>query len=119
VELVAKADPICQRADHTFDSSNISTQQGIAQNAQKIAAQEHQAATELASLKPPASLSNDWKTIVGAYQTVAKDMTELGEHAKAKGTLTIEAPIIASLTNAQNDRVAAAGQDGFANCAKY
>lgn len=118
-ELISKADSICRRANAAFDSASLSTPQGLSRSAPRVATVEQQAYADLASLKPPASMNASWKVIVGNYQTVARDLAELGERAKNNGTLKTYAPIVIEITNAQSARAAAAHTSGLKDCAKF
>jgi hypothetical protein len=116
-ELVAKADPICRRANSALISSKIS-QQNVVQVAPAVAAAQRQAYTELAKLAPPSAMAGDWQTIVNSWRTAGESLLKFSEATKTKDTqaeLTAES----GFTRAQQVRASAATRHGFHDCAQY
>lgn len=116
-ELIAKADTICRRVNAHLASSNntIKTQQDVARLAPRLAAFEQTALVELSRLVPPASLADDWKTIVAGAQTLADNTAKLGEYAKSN-QLKAAKSLIVSSQKIQSQMLAIAKRDGFRDC---
>lgn len=116
-ELIAKADPICRRANQTLVSSKLSIQ-NVAQVSPAIAAAQHQASIELAKLTPPSAMAGDWKTIVDNWRIAGESILKFGEATKAK---SLQAQLAAErrFTFAQVIRSKTAGQHGFHDCSSY
>lgn len=118
-ELIAKADIICKRIDDKLKSSNntIKSQQDIARIVPKLASFEQSALAELSKLEPPASLANDWKTIIAGAQTLADNTAKLGEYAKANN-LKAARHLIQASEKVQQQTLATAKRDGFKQCSQ-
>jgi hypothetical protein len=83
--------------------------------AMKTTSEFRNASTELANLKPPASLASDWRVIVDGYRTIAVDIGKLGEQAKT--TTKLDVAVLAQLTNEQHAIVVVAYRRGIHGCA--
>jgi hypothetical protein len=120
-ELIAKADPICRRANNALDSSKIS-QQNVAKIGPSVAAVEHQVAVELGKLTPASSMAHDWKVIVDGFRRAGSGIEEIGKALKSSN-LSKPSPAFVQgekeLASGQNDRAEAAGRNGFSDCSKY
>jgi hypothetical protein len=115
-QLIAKAEPICARANAELRKVyHVTDQRALPRVTAQFAADERTVAAELASLKPPSSMASGWKTIVGDYQRLGEDIAQLGEHAKTSTTPDVS--VITSLSTAENERTAAARGYGFKYCA--
>lgn len=120
-ELIAKADPICQRANAKLDSSNISPQ-NIAQVAPGIAAVDRQVSAELAKLTPPSSMAGDWTIIVDGFRKSGVGLERLGavpriSSLKKPSKAVIEAETV--FTGSQDARASAGARSGFKDCARF
>lgn len=118
-ELIAKADTICKRVNDKLKSSNnsIKSQQDIVRIVPKLASFEQTALAELSKLEPPASLANDWKTIIAGAQTLADNTAKLGEYAKANN-LKAARHLIQASEKVQQQTLATAKRDGFKQCSQ-
>jgi hypothetical protein len=116
-QLISQADAICKRVNTKLKTSNINSKQDIVRLVPKLAAYEQQALAELGKLVPPASLANDWKTIVAGAQTLADNTAKLGEYAKANN-LKAARGLISSSEKVQQQVQATAKRDGFKECSQ-
>ncbi|HTA96909.1 MAG TPA: hypothetical protein VK730_04635 [Solirubrobacteraceae bacterium] len=115
-QVIVKANPICLHATEALAGLyKVSNFKDIPPAAAKTASEFRNASTELANLKPPASMTSDWKVIVDGYQTMATDIAELGEHAKV--TTKPDVPVLAQLINAQHAIAVVASKRGIKDCA--
>lgn len=123
-ELIAKADPICQRINTTLTEAKL-TPQNIAQVAPGIATAELQASAELTKLAPPSSMAADWKVIVDGFHETGVGMQKSAEaaksatttHSPAQSKTLHEAEL--EVFKGQQARETAATRDGFIDCARF
>lgn len=114
-QLLSRADAICARINKKLSATNIKSQQDIVRIAPQLAADEQQGLAELNKLIPPASMANDWKTIITGAQTLADSTAKLGEDVKAKD-LKAARTVISEANKVQQRTVAVAKRDGFKDC---
>lgn len=119
-ELIAKAEPLCRRANHTLDSSKM-TLHNYASVALAVAGVEHQVSDELAKLSPPESMSADWRVIVDGFRRAGVGLEEVAKAAPPHGNkLTPELRKgVNELSNGQHVRAVTALRNGFKECATY
>lgn len=120
-ELIAKADPICQRANHALDSSKISSK-NLASVAPGLATVEQQVSAELAKLTPPSSMVADWHVIVDGFRRTAVGLNEVGRVAKAGLSAKPTTALLEGekeVSKGQQARATTAGRDGFLECARF
>lgn len=124
-ELIAKADPICRRANTAVDSAKFDLQ-NLAQRAPGIAAAQLQASAELAKLTPPSSMSADWKVIVDGLRRSGAGIQKAGEVAKSTGSnvkaLTASKAFNEGASEFTRGREASertADRNGFSDCATF
>lgn len=116
-ELVAKAEPICSRANNALDSSKIDPG-NLASVAPGVGVAFAQAADELGKLRPPSSMVADWKVIVDGFRRAGASLQKIGRAAKDKQHgLLLEAE--KEFGKGQNDRSTTATRNGFNDCAKF
>jgi hypothetical protein len=122
-ELIAKADPICRRANDTLNGSKLNAH-NVAQLAPMLAATEHQVSVELAKLTPPSSMAADWKVIIDGFRRAGVGLEKVGAAAKASpprfgkaSKALIEGEN--ELSNGQNVRAVTAQRSGFNDCGKF
>jgi hypothetical protein len=116
-ELIAKADPICRRANHRLDTSKVNPW-NLAVLGDGLAATERQVSDELAKLTPPSSMAADWKVIVDGFRRASVGLTRGAEASRIKDTPEI-LKHGGELTEGQHDRAVAAQRNGFKDCARY
>jgi len=120
-ELIAKADPICRKANNALDSSKI-TPKNLPSLAPGLATTYEQASSELAKLKPPLSMAADWKVIVSGYRRAGVGFQELGVASKTSSLAKPSKTLIAGEKEqfgGQHDRAVTASRNGFVDCSKY
>lgn len=123
-ELIAKADPICRRANAAIDHSKFNVS-NVAQLAPGMAAAQNQASAELAKLTPPSSMAADWKVIVDGYRRTGTGIQRAGEAARSAGSanpLTHSKAFAEAATefaNGREVRQTTAARNGFIDCAKF
>lgn len=118
-ELVAKADTICRRVNNQLKSSDnsINSKQDLARVVPRLASFEQKALADLSKLVPPASLANDWKTIVTGAQTLADNTAKLGEYAK-ENNIKAAKGLVTDSQKVQQAMLATAKRDGFKDCSE-
>jgi hypothetical protein len=116
-QLISQADAICKRVNAKLKASKISSKQDIARVVPQLAAYEQQALADLGKLVPPASMANDWKTIVAGAQTLADNTAKLGEYAK-ENKLKAARGLITTSEKVQRQVQATAKRDGFKECSE-
>jgi hypothetical protein len=116
-ELIAKADPLCRRANTTIDSSKL-TPKTVSRLAPGIAAVEQEVSSQLAKLTPPSSMASDWKTIVNGFRSAGTGLLHMGEARKTNDTHAL-VKAEAELSNGQIARTEAAQRNGFKDCSHY
>lgn len=116
-ELVAKAEAICRHAVDTVDWRKATFDQ-LARLGPRLAAIEEDASSELAHLKPPASLSIDWQILIDNFRVTGEQFRKLAATAKAHGgdaSFLLE-PVL----SAMRERAGDARTSGFrGECARY
>lgn len=124
-ELIAKADPICRRANTVVDSAKFNLH-NVGQAAPGIIAAERQASAELAKLTPPSSMAADWKVIVDGFRKTSAGMQKVSEAARSAGSnekaLTqskVFSEGASEFARGQHIRELTAARNGFADCAKF
>lgn len=126
-KFVAEADPICKQtlAERTTANSEVSkvssstakTLAVLARVAPPVAVDEHQAIARLQALKPPASLSTDWRQMLAGIEVLANDATQIGEHARAHDYKAIVS-LTASGRKVRETLIPIASRDGFTYCGR-
>ncbi|MGC2373173.1 MAG: hypothetical protein WA484_04785 [Solirubrobacteraceae bacterium] len=79
-ELIAKADAVCTCAKskrNLIEKDELAAFTGLADD-------ETSAGSELSTLVPPNSMTNDWNRITGGVQEFASDLTKPERYARAK-----------------------------------
>jgi hypothetical protein len=120
-ELIAKADPICRKANHALDSSKISPK-NLTTVAPTVATTEQQVSAELAKLSPPSSMASDWKVIVDGFHRAGVGLQEIGSAAKTSSPSKPSKAFVEAekeMTGGQHDRAVTAARNGFNDCGKY
>jgi hypothetical protein len=79
-ELIAQGNTICSGAKK-FNSSKVTSTDELVRKLREEAAFNRMQATELEKLVPPASMTDDWKTIVAGVRTLADNTTQVAEYA--------------------------------------
>jgi hypothetical protein len=111
-ELIAKTNTICARFNVKYHAHGSTTFQDFARNVPLLAQYEHTVAAELRTLRPPASLANDWKQMVDDEQTLANDTSKIVPYAK-ENKLSAVIPLMTMGQHIQQQLVAIAKRDGF------
>lgn len=120
-ELIAKANPLCRRANEALDSSKLNPS-NIAQVAPAVAVTVQQVSAELAKLTPPESMASDWKVMV---DSVRRAGVGLGKLAQAAKTSSLAKPSQAYIegekefSSGQSDRSQIAQHNGVSECATF
>lgn len=114
-ELTSKANAICKTVTAKFETKSTNTVQGIARIAPELASFEQTSLSELSKLVPPADLENDWKQFVAGAETLAENLSKLGEYAKAKKLKAAYRMLISSETTLREMR-AIAKHAGLTEC---
>lgn len=118
-ELIAKAEPVCRRVNHVFESNRF-TPQNYTHVAPLEAKEYQQAADELAKLIPPASMASDWQVIIDGFRRASKGLQEIGNapppsHNKFSRVL---GEGMNELAKGQHVRDVTALRTGFKDCSK-
>jgi hypothetical protein len=120
-ELIARADPICRRANEALVSSKLN-RQNLRTAALQAAATQEQVSIELAKLDVPPSMVSDWRAVVDGYRRASaglKKLAQIGPLAKdahvPKSALSAEIEV----SKAQEDRALVARRDGFDDCGRF
>ncbi len=116
--FIARANSICGRLNRQFKAEKPAGI-GISELVRVIphrAILEAQNVRELKGLAPPAQLAHDWQQIVDYRQTLALELTQLGQAARARNTHAIHV-LVASKKRLHPKLRAVALQAGFAECA--
>jgi len=116
-QLISQADAICKRVNAKLKVSKINSKQDIARVVPQLATYEQQALADLGKLVPPASMANDWKTIVAGAQTLADNTAKLGEYAK-ENKLKAARGLVSTSEKVQQQVQATAKRDGFKECSQ-
>jgi hypothetical protein len=113
VAFIKQADAICRRANQRRDS--LKHQHNTLVNFTTLAASENIEFAELAKLVAPASMTNDWNTIVGSGQAFAADLGRLANLARSKNNAAMR-PLIQMAREAQERVLNTTKADGFKQC---
>lgn len=116
IELIAKAEPICARANAELNSTTIKSRAELARALPQAAAYDQVEATELSNLVPPASMASDWKQIIAGLQTFGDDTDKAGEDLES-GSSEAAGSVYAAAKKGHEQLVAIAKRDGFKQCA--
>ena len=117
--FVARADAICQRLNTEIakvkaKSTSLSEIERLAPG---HAALELSAATELATLSPPAVLAGQWRQLVAYRRTLAQELQLLATVAKAKDLARVKALAVSKLS-VHKKLFAVGNQAGFKYCSQ-
>ncbi len=115
--FVAKADLICHRVNIKRASTRITTAATIVRLVPQLAAYERAAYAELGKLTPPAAMVDDWKKLVSAAETYARDSGKVATSLQARN-LKLAGSQLASASTAQSHMLAIAKRNGFTDCAQ-
>ncbi|HEY4810837.1 MAG TPA: hypothetical protein VIH71_07250 [Solirubrobacteraceae bacterium] len=126
-KLVAQADPLCklitaQRAAANAEvskarASTAKTLAALARFAPAVGEVEHHVIVRLHTLKAPASLASDWQTLLAGMEQLARDATQIGEHAKAHDYKAI-VTLTSSGRKVRKQLTSIATRDGFTYCGR-
>jgi hypothetical protein len=116
-QLLARADAVCRRVNKRLSSVTIKTQKDLVRVLPKVAGYEQQSLAELSKLIPPASLADDWKTIITGAQTIADNTAKLTEAARTKDLKTVHV-LLSEVGKVQQHTTAIAKRDGFKDCSQ-
>jgi hypothetical protein len=117
--MIAQANAICARLNRQFEADRpASTAIGeIARVAPRRAALEVQTVSVLEKLTAPAALAHGWQQILADRQTLAHELAQLGQAAKAGSTRLIHT--LAGLKDRVHEELRAlAVRDDLGQCAK-
>jgi hypothetical protein len=127
-KLIAAADPICasasiKRAEANARLGNATSLADpkvfkvLTETAPGVAAYEREAVAKLRKLSAPASLANDWQSMLTGLQNLAQATAQLGVYAKEKNIAAAE-KIVASSKVTREQLLVIATRDGFADCGR-
>lgn len=118
-QLISQADVICKRVNEKLAdvNSKLTSQQAFASIAPELAAFERQELSKLEALKPPASMSSDWRQILASTRTLTDTTAQLGVAAK-KNDLKSAQQLANQNKKAQESLVSITTRDGFKECSK-
>lgn len=121
-ELIAKADPICQRALSALEGAKLS-RENLAQVGGAIATASRQAHGELAKLTPPSSMAADWREIVNSFSMISTGMQKAAEAAKGTDAKALAQSKAfregeTEFLKGQQTRQTLASRNGFQACGK-
>jgi hypothetical protein len=115
-ELIAKAEPICARANAELSSTTVRSGSEFARALPQAAAYERAEATELSKLAPPGTMAVDWEQIVAGIRAFAEDTAKVGEYIQSKNPTA--ATTLYAAAKKDHEHVAAIFKgDGFKECA--
>jgi len=118
-QFIAEADPICRRLDSELAAAEPKSLAlaEVARLAPRRAALELAAVTGLGRLAVPAAIARDWRQIVAYRRTLADELLELGQKAKANDAAAIDG-LAASKKRVHERLLATASRDGFKYCSR-
>jgi hypothetical protein len=99
-ELIARADAICRRILTEVDWPKAKAQT-LRSVVDRLAALEEQAANELEQLTPPASMYDEYRTIVDGFKLTGPQFKQIAQEVQTLGPAAF--PLL-PLSNAQHDR---------------
>ncbi|HEX4114307.1 MAG TPA: hypothetical protein VHY18_00345 [Solirubrobacteraceae bacterium] len=114
-ELVSKANAICKSVTAKFASKSVGSLQSVARIAPELASYEQTTLSELSKVVPPVDLENDWKQFVAGAETLAENLSKLGEYAKTNN-LKAAAGVFTSSEKTQREMRAIAKRTGLTEC---
>jgi hypothetical protein len=115
VQLIAKGDTICARANRLVDTVNVTSKNEALAGFGRALVYEAAEEKELVKLVPPASMAQDWGTIVNDFHRYVEYAEAASREAKAKNVKAIVALI--KPAEALHERLnALAARDGFKYC---
>jgi hypothetical protein len=118
-QLIARADVICGRLNTKFAAGKATGvgMREIARFAPPHAALEWTALAELSKLAPPPSIARDWRQMIAYRRTLAEELVELGQDAKANDAAAIKA-LTASKKRVHGELLTTATRAGFKDCSR-
>lgn len=114
--LIAKAEPICERANAELDSTKIKSIEDYARVLPQTASYDRIEANELSKLVPPAAMAKAWTEIVTGLQKFGEYTEMVAEYAQAK-KFTTAVPIFTAGRATHEKLAAIAKRNGFKECA--
>lgn len=117
--MIDAADAICQQLNADFAASKPASQSiaEIIRLAPTRAALERQAVAKLTKLAPPPSIAPAWRKIIGYRRTLASELAALGQQAKRKDVVAIQA-LGVSKERVHRELLAVGAATGFKSCAR-
>jgi ABC-type transport system substrate-binding protein len=116
-ELIAKADPICERANAKRTSITLTTRSSYSRLLPPLVAYERGELAELAKLTPPASLASEWRQILADTKTIIEATAKLGETPPNGRDSSLKA-VFVKAGRAERQMLAIAKRIGFKECAR-
>lgn len=114
-ELIAKAEAICVRANAKL---KLLERTKAATGLLEAGEYEQTATVELGKLTPPASMASDWREIVAADQTLARDTVKYAEYNKLHNRRELRL-LIRAAGEVDHPMSATAKRDGLNECAEF
>jgi hypothetical protein len=114
--LIAKAEPICERANTELDSTKIKSIEDYARVLPQTASYDRIEANELSKLVPPAAMAKAWTEIVTDLQKFGEYTEMVAEYAQAK-KFTTAVPIFTAGRATHEKLAGIAKRNGFKECA--
>ncbi len=118
VGFIGQSDAICRRLNTQLAIGRKPGGLTVSEMATLLpprATLERQTAKELSTLTPPATLARDWRQILAYRRTLADELAQLGQDAKAKDVKAVKA-LIPSKKRTHGKLSALATRAGFKDC---
>lgn len=114
-ELIAKANAICARVKAKGATITVTTRQDYVTLLPSLVTYLQTAVAEMSKLTPPASLANDWQTIVADNRTLAETAGQIVTYANAND-LKATSAIVSTLKQTGTQLANVTRRDGFTSC---
>jgi hypothetical protein len=118
--LVIKADAICDELNRRLAAEHVANtgNHELARVTPISAILEAQALRKLSALTPPASLAHAWQQMMSYRRTLAQELVQLGQAAKANDEGRVQS-VIASKKLVHQELESLVKRDGLLACARF